>query len=117
MLKPGEIEKGNVLTVAEIAGYVPNSIVSMNILKKVTGTVSALSFDAGLTLTGRTSPFDTFIHVIEGSAEITLDSKAIVLEAGQGIIVPAHDKSSITAHVRCKMITTIIKSGYEEVSV
>jgi uncharacterized damage-inducible protein DinB len=33
---------------------------------------------------------------------------------GEGIIIPAHSKHSFTANEQFKMISTIIKSGYEE---
>jgi len=39
-----------------------------------------------------------------------------LLETGQSIIIPAHSRNSIKANVRFKMLSTIIKSGYEEVS-
>lgn len=65
-------------------------------------------------MTLKTSPFDTFIQVIDGKAEIIIDNKSNILETGQSIIVPAHSHNTIKANVRFKMISTIIKSGYEE---
>jgi hypothetical protein len=36
-----------------------------------------------------------------------------MLDIGQSIIIPAHTANTVKANVRFKMISTIIKSGYE----
>ncbi|GAC1395721.1 MAG: cupin domain-containing protein [Sediminibacterium sp.] len=100
----------------EILEYVPNSVVIKTIIRKTTGNVSAVSFDSGEALTVKISPFDTFIQVIDGKAEIVIDDKSNMLDTGQSIIIPDHSHNTIKANVRFKMLSTIIKSGYEEVS-
>jgi quercetin dioxygenase-like cupin family protein len=112
----GEYEKSKTFIIVEIIEYVPNSIVIKTIIKKTTGNVSAVSFDSGEALTEKSSPFDTFIQVIDGKAEILIDGQSNLLDTGQSIIIPAHIRNIIKANERFKMISTIIKSGYEEVS-
>jgi quercetin dioxygenase-like cupin family protein len=99
--------------IVEIIEYVSNSVVIKTILKKSTGNISVMSFDSGEGLTEKTSPFDTFIQVIEGRAEIVIDGKSNVLASGQGIIVPAHLSNYIKPNGRFKLISTVIKSVYE----
>ena len=111
-----EIEKAITFIIVEIIEYVPNSVVIKTIIKKTTGNVSAVSFDSGEVLTERISPFDTFIQVIDGKAEIIINEESHLLDAGQSIIIPAHSRNSIKANVRFKMLSTTIKSGYDEVS-
>lgn len=101
------------LIVVEIIEYVPNSIVSQTILKKTTGNVSIVSLDTGEALTERITPFDTFIQIIDGRAEITIDGVLHSLETGEGIIIPAHKSQIVSANERFKMISTVIKSGYD----
>ncbi len=113
-MEPAEFEKSKVFIIVEILEYVPNSVVIKTIIRKTTGNVSAVSFDSGESLTGRVSPFDTFIQVIEGKAEVVIDDKSNMLNTGQSIIIPAHSRNTIKANVRFKMLSTIIKSGYEE---
>lgn len=108
-----EQEKGIVFTINEIIEYVPNSVLIKTILKKNSGNVTVSSFDSGEALTVKTSPFDTFVQVIEGRAEVLIDDESQSLNAGQSIIIPAHCRNIIKANVRFKIITTIIKSGYE----
>jgi quercetin dioxygenase-like cupin family protein len=92
---------------------VPGSVVSKTIIKKSTGNVSAEAFDEGEALTEKISPFDTFVQIIDGKAEIVIDGKSDILDTGQSIIIPAHTPNIIRANKRFKMISTIIKSGYE----
>lgn len=110
-----DIIKSKVFIIVEIMEYVPNSVVIKTIIRKTTGNVSAVSFDSGESLTGRTSPFDTFIQIIEGTAEILIDETSHNLETGASIIIPAHARNTINANERFKMLSTIIKSGYDDV--
>ena len=102
--------------IVDTVEYLPKAVVIKSILRKTTGIVSAVSFDSGEVLVGKISPFDTLIQIIDGNSEIIIDDKSNLLETGQSIIIPAHSKNTIKANVRFKMISTIIKSGYEEVT-
>lgn len=113
MMKNIEVEKSKAFSTTEIIDYIPNAVVKKTILKKTTGNVTAVSVDSGEILTERISPFDTLIQIIEGQAEIVIDDNSHLLKTGQSIIIPAHSKNSLTANERFKMISTIIKSGYE----
>jgi quercetin dioxygenase-like cupin family protein len=108
-----EYDKSKVFIIVEIIEYVPNSVVIKTIIKKTTGNVSAVSFDSGEVLTEKISPFDTFIQVIDGRAEIVINDNSNILETGSSIIIPAHARNTIAATERFKMISTVIKSGYE----
>ncbi len=65
-------------------------------------------------MTEKTSPFDTFIQIIDGSAEIVSRGKNHKLTVGQGIVIPAHASNIFNAKEKFKMISTVIKSGYED---
>jgi quercetin dioxygenase-like cupin family protein len=108
-----DIEKSKAFIIVEIIEYVPNSVVTKTIIKKSTGNVSAEAFDTGEGLSEKISPFDTFAQIIDGKAEIVIDGKSHFLDTGQSIIIPAHTPNIIKANERFKMISTIIKSGYE----
>lgn len=109
-----ELEKSKSHIIVEIIEYVPNAVVSKTIIKKTTGNITVSSFDAGEELAEKTSPFDTYIQIIDGAAEITINDKNYMLRLGDGIIIPAHAKHHFNANVQFKMISTVIKSGYED---
>lgn len=108
-----EIEKSKIHILIEIIEYVPNSVVSKTIIRKTTGSISVVAIDTGEALAEKISPFDTFIQIIEGTAEVVIDDQTNTLQMGQGIIIPAHTSNIVRANGRFKMITTVIKSGYE----
>ena len=109
-----EIEKSKSHILIEIIEYVPNSVVSKTIIRKTSGNISVVAIDTGETLTEKISPFDTYIQIIEGNAEVVIDDKSNILQTGEAIIIPAHTSNNVKANERFKMISTIIKSGYEE---
>ena len=108
-----EINKSAVHIVVALIDYLPNAIVSKTILKKTTGDITLLSFDKGEEQSEKSSPFDTFLHVIDGSAEIIINTKLHRVQSGEGITIPAHANNHIKANERFKIIQTIIKSGYD----
>jgi len=108
-----EIEKSKIHVVVEIVQYIPNAILSKTIVKKITGNIVAFSFDAGEEQTERKTPYDNFIQIIDGSAQLLLNGKVIQLSKGDGIVVPADVNHSFQAKEPFKMISTMIKSGIE----
>lgn len=110
-------EKNSIFIILEIIEYIPNSVVIKTIIKKTTGNVTVSSFDSGEALTEKTSPFDTFVQVIDGKAEIVINSQSHILNTGESINIPAHSSNIIKANMRFKIISTVIKSGYDEVSI
>ena len=108
-----EFEKSTAQIIVEIIEYAPNSVVSKTIINKTTGNVSVISLDAGEALGEKIIPYDTFVQIIDGKAEVIIDGKSTLLNTGQSIIIPAHSANIVKANERFKMISTIIKSGYE----
>lgn len=107
------LEKAKAHIIVEIIDYVPNSVVTKSIIKKTTGDIIAVSFDTGEALAEKILPFDTFIQIIDGTAEIVIDGKSNLMSTGQSIIIPAHTSNTVKANERFKMISTVIKSGYQ----
>ena len=110
-----ELKTSLAYQLVDVVDYVPRSIVIKSILRKKTGTVNVSSFDAGEVLAAKISPFDNMVQVIDGVAEVIIDEKSTQLETGQVIIIPAHSTNKMKANERFKMLSTIIKSGYEDV--
>lgn len=108
-----EIEKSKSFISVEIIEYIANSVVTKTILKKSTGNISVISVDSGEGLTEKTTPFDTFVQIIDGKAEIVISGESNLLLTGQSIVIPAHSAHFISPNGRFKMILTVIKSGYE----
>ncbi len=109
-----ELLKGTIHIIVEIIEYLPNAVVSKTIIRKSTGNITAMSFFEGEELAEKTSPYDTYIQIIHGKASITIDNKEHQLVIGEGIIIPANSLHRFNAKQQFKMISTVIKSGYDD---
>lgn len=86
-------------------------------MSKETGYVTISAHDKGVVLKAKVLAFDKLIHIIDGVAEVIIDDKMTPLKTGQILLIPAHSPNTIKATERFKMMTSIIKSGYEEVNI
>jgi len=112
--KEGTVEKGTAHIVVELIEYGHNEVVNKTIMKRATGSINAMAFASGEGLNEKTSAFDTYAQIIDGSAHIVIDGRPTTLLTGQGIIIPAHKSSHIEPNGPFKMLLTVIKSGYED---
>jgi len=103
-----ELEKSDVHIIVKILEYVPHAVVNKTILRKTTGNISVSSFDAGEELVEKISPFDNYIQIIDGTADVGINDKNYKLRLGEGIIIPAHTSHRFNANEQFKMISTII---------
>ncbi|MDI9623313.1 MAG: cupin domain-containing protein [Methanothermobacter sp.] len=102
--------KGKVLKLKELVDYQEGAVVSREIIRRDTGTVTVFAFDKGQGLSEHTAPFDAIVQIIDGKAEITISGKKHVLEAGEMIIMPANEPHALYAKEPYKMVLTMIKS-------
>ncbi|MBL0065644.1 MAG: cupin domain-containing protein [Bacteroidetes bacterium] len=109
-----EMEKSKTHIIVEIIEYVPNSVVSKTIIKKTTGNITVSSFDEGEELAEKKSPYDNYIQIIDGEAEVIINEKSYKLKLGEGIVIPANAPHCFNANEQFKMISTIIKSETED---
>jgi quercetin dioxygenase-like cupin family protein len=95
---------------AELVNYQGDSIVSRELVKKPTGTVTVFAFDEGQGLSEHTAPFDALVQVVEGGVEIRISGQPHHLTGGEMILMPAHQPHALKALTRFKMILTMIRS-------
>lgn len=102
-------EKGAILTMAEMIEYSPGGVISKQVLKNVAGNITLFSFDKGQGLSEHTAPFDAVVEILDGAAEISIDSKPLNITVGQTIIMPANIPHALYATERFKMLLTMIR--------
>ncbi len=90
--------------------YSSNSIVSREIVKTKTGTLTLFAFDAGQGLSEHSAPFDAIVQVLDGEAEIIICGKSIVTKAGETVLMPANVPHAVSAHQKFKMLLIMIQS-------
>ena len=78
------------------------------VLKREKGNVTIFAFDEAQGLREHTSPFDALVQAVEGDAEIMVAGKAIVVKAGDIILLPAEKRYDVKATTQFKMVLTMI---------
>lgn len=102
-----EISKGKLASLIE---YQENAVVSSELLRKPTGTLTLFAFDKGQGLSEHSAPFDALVQILEGEMEIIISGQPYPVKAGEFIIMPANDPHALKAETRAKMLLTMIKS-------
>jgi quercetin dioxygenase-like cupin family protein len=95
---------------ADMIDYQQGSVVSREILKKGTGTVTLFAFDEGQGLSEHTAPFDALVYLVDGEAEITISGKSHRVRQGEMIIMPANEPHALNAGTKFKMLLVMIRS-------
>ena len=98
-----------VLNIKDLVSYQTGSVVSRTLIDKSVGTVTVFAFDHGQGLSEHTAPFDAFVQIIEGTADITIDGYLHTVKEGEMIIMPANRPHSLKANPQFKMLLTMIR--------
>ncbi len=101
---------GTALTLSDLVSYQEGSVVSKTLIDKKIGTVTMFSFGAGQGLSEHTAPFDAFVQVVDGEAQVTIDGTPQTVTAGQIIIMPANIPHELKAVKPFKMLLIMIRA-------
>ena len=98
------------MKIADAVVYQKGAIVSQEIVRKPSGTVSVFAFDKGQGLSEHTAPFDAIVHMLDGEAAIRIAGKLRRVKKGELIIMPANKPHALKADKRFKMMLVMIRS-------
>lgn len=101
---------GKPLKVEDLIAYQDGAVVSREIIRKRTGTVTLFAFDKDQELSEHVAPFDALVHILDGEAEITISGKTSRVLKGEIIIMPANKPHALRAVKRFKMALVMIRS-------
>ena len=104
------IEKAKILKLNDLVKYEEGGIVSKQILKSGSCSVTLFSFSKGQGLSEHSAPFDAMVQLLDGEAEIKIGGKPFVLKKGDFIIMPANVTHALSATENFKMTLTMIKT-------
>lgn len=103
------IKKAEVYDLSALVEYSEGSIVSKTILKNDSGNLTAFAFSKGEGLSEHKAPFDAFVQILEGSAEIKIDGKCFYPQKNQFLIMPANVVHSLFAVEDFKMLLIMLR--------
>jgi len=100
---------GTTFRFPESVEYSTDGIVSKRVIDRPAGSVTLFAFDNGQRLSTHSAPFDAMVQVVEGQAEIVIDTNPYQLRAGETIVMPAGIPHAVNATEKFKMVLTMIK--------
>ena len=98
------------INTSEFIQYSENSIVSKQLIKEETGTITLFALDKSQSLSEHTAPFDAFVQIVDGKGEFIIDGKVMIVSNGEFIILPANIPHAVNAVERFKMLIVMIKN-------
>ena len=102
-------ESPPVSNINDLVEYQSESVVSKTLIKGEKGSITLFAFEKGQGLSEHTAPFDAFVHVTDGEAEVTVAQESQVVQAGQMIILPANIPHALQANIPFKMVLVMVK--------
>jgi len=108
--KPKGLPGAQTASAAGFVSYQDGAVVSREIIRKPTGSVTLFAFDEGQGLSEHTAPFDALVQVLEGEAEIMIAGQTHRVLGGEMILLPVGQIHALKAIRRFKMLLTMIRS-------
>lgn len=99
-----------ILQLSSLVEYQTGSVVSRTLIKKEKGTITLFAFDEGEALSEHTAPFDAFVYIVDGEADITIENDPYTVSSGKALILPANRPHAVKAVKRFKMLLVMIRS-------
>lgn len=103
-MRPGEVFRP-----MDLVAYQEGSVVSRQLLKVPSGSVTVFAFDAGEGLSEHTTPHDALVFVMDGRAEITVLGQAHEVGAGEAILLPGGEPHAVSARERFTMSLVMLR--------
>jgi quercetin dioxygenase-like cupin family protein len=100
-----------VMNLSGMVDYQEGSVVSRTIIDKPSGTITLFAFANGQGLSEHKAPFDAFVHIVDGEAEISISGKPFRVKAGEMIIMPANEPHALKAVGQFKMMLVMIREA------
>ena len=101
---------GRAVEMNGLVSYQDGSVVSRTLIDRKIGTITLFTFDAGQGLSEHTAPFDAFVQIFDGVADVTIDGKVQRVSSGEFIIMPANIPHSLKAVEKFKMMLVMIRA-------
>jgi quercetin dioxygenase-like cupin family protein len=105
------MDPGSVVKLLEQIDYQVGSVVSRQVVKNDSGSVTLFAFDAGEGLSEHSTPHDALVMILDGEAEISLAGDSQAVGAGQAILLPGGVPHAVAAEQRFIMALIMLKRG------
>lgn len=89
--------------------YQEGSVVSRELFRADSGTITLFAFDTGQGLSEHKTPYEAFVSIIDGEAEITVSGVKNIVKQGEMLQMPANQPHALKAITKFKMLLIMMK--------
>lgn len=108
------LEYTAVLPLAGQVDYLSGQVVSKTLVQNGSLGLTLFAFDKGEEISTHVSTGDALVQVLDGTGEVSIDSKKYVLHAGECIVMPARHPHAVYAPERFKMLLIVVFPGKKD---
>ncbi len=105
----GAIPPALPVKLADLVEYAEGAVVSRTIAKSEKGTLTVFAFDTEQELSTHSAPFDAYVQILDGDAEITIGEQKLQPEVGETVLMPADVPHALRALSPFKMFLIMIR--------
>lgn len=102
------IETAKVLSLKELVNYQQGQIVSKTLVQNQSVSITLFAFDKEEEISAHASQGDAMVHVLDGTAQITIDGEKYAVGAGETIVMPAEVPHAVFALDKIKFMLTVV---------
>lgn len=111
MTETKQVPGGEALELAGMVEYAEGAVVSRTLAESGAGTITLFAFDAGEGLSEHSAPYDAWVQVLDGRAELTVGGQSVIAGCGQIVRMPADVPHAVRAVERFKMLLTMLRGS------
>jgi quercetin dioxygenase-like cupin family protein len=104
------IDFSKVHNLGTLVDYQEGRVVSRTLAQGKPLSLTLFAFDKGEEISTHSAPGDAMVHVLDGSAEVTIGGEKFLVTAGEAIVMPANVPHGVKAVERFKMFLTVVFS-------
>ena len=95
----------------ELSDFASQGIVSKSIKKADQGNITFFAFGQNEQLSPHSAPYDAFIQILQGKADVTIGEQCYTMGPGQAVLMPANIPHAVKALTDMKMLLVMIKGS------
>ncbi|MGC8603557.1 MAG: cupin domain-containing protein [Desulfomonilaceae bacterium] len=95
----------------DLVTYEEGRVISRTFAQNSCVSLTLFAFDVGEGLSAHSAAGDAFVHILDGEAQITIDSRENLVKTGQVVVMPANVSHSVYAVKRFKMLLVVVKGN------
>ncbi|AKL96387.1 hypothetical protein CACET_c29430 [Clostridium aceticum] len=97
------------LNMKELTTYQEGKVISRTLAQREGLSITLFAFDQGEGISTHSAPGDAMVYILDGSVEITIGEKKLILSEGETTVMPANIPHDLKAVEKFKMLLIVVK--------